>query len=357
MRIYKIACLFLSVFMVVSLCACAETRSPSGGELDNGSTVSTDFVPNGTSKPEEKPIEYFENPLTGVKDITEEETLLRPTAVIINNIGNAQKVQSGVGRADVVFETEVEGGITRLLALYQAPDENIAHIGSVRSARVVFAELTASMNAVLLYHGMDEVYCRPRLNELNVTRLEISQKAYGERIDNGESWEHRLYTSGSSAAAARDSIAKKNDAERNSWMNFDSERAAAEKIAKSVKVKFRGSQTTDFFYNEETGKYSRGRNGNILKDYFTGEEETFTNVFVLKTTSSLYEDGYHRNVKLSGGEGYYVTKGGYEAITWTKTGEKSAIEFKNSAGELLTVSAGNSYICIVDKNAAKVTFG
>ncbi len=356
MRFLKIISLILIAALALSLAACSKTPSLSGSELEGADpTVSTDFDPNGTSSSEPE-IEYFINPLTGLRTLTEDQLLYVPTAVIVNNISNAQRIQSGVGKADVVFETEVEGGITRLLAVYKAPTDDISHIGSIRSARVVLAELAASMNAALLYHGMDEVYCRPRINALGIDRLEISEKAYGKRINNGESWEHRLYTTGASAAQARDKITDKLSSAEQPWLSFSETKTAANQPAKKIAVKFRGSKTTDFFYNEATGNYSRGKNGTILKDYFTDEEEIFTNIFVLKTSTSLYSDGYHREVKLSGGEGYYITKGGVESITWSKSGDHSYITFKDSSGQTLSVTPGNSYICIVDKNAGKVTF-
>ncbi len=355
MRVCKTVCVFLSLVILISLTACSKTPSLSGSELENtDSTVSTDFDPNGTSS--EPQVIYFLNPLTGLYELTEEQTHLVPTAVVINNISNAQRIQSGVGKADVVFETEVEGGITRLLAVYQAPDESISHIGSVRSARVVFAELAASMKSVLLYHGMDEVYCRPRLRSLGVKNFELSEKAYGSRINNGESWEHRLYTTGSLAASARNSLVKQQTEASEPWLSFSETKEASAEPAKKISVKFRGSKTTDFFYNEATCNYSRGVNGAILKDYFTKEESTFTNIFVLNTSTSLYSDGYHREVKLSGGSGYYMTKGGAEPITWSKNGDSSYIKFKNSAGESLLVTPGNSYICIIDKNAGQLTY-
>ena len=41
----------------------------------------------------------------------------RPIAIMINNIGEAMP-QSGIGQADVIYEMVVEGGITRLMAVY-----------------------------------------------------------------------------------------------------------------------------------------------------------------------------------------------------------------------------------------------
>lgn len=349
----------MSLLLVLSLAACSQAQSLSGGELENTDpTISTDFDPNGTSSDPEPPvqIEYALNPLTGLKTLTEEEVGFKPVAVAVNNLKAAQKIQSGIGKADVVFETEVEGGITRLLAIYKAPTESIPHIGSVRSARVVFAELASSMNSVLIHHGMDEVYCRPVLNSLGTSRIEISEKAYGERLTNGLAWEHTLYTSGVLLRSVITSKGYTSGGSTEPWLAFSEERTVpAGGTAKNITVKFNGASSTNFFYNEETGNYSRGVGGQRLKDYYTGEEETFTNVFVLKTPITMYDDNYHSNVSLGGGSGYYITKGGYEEITWSKTGPNSPISFKNAAGEELAVTPGNSYICIVDSSSGKFT--
>ena len=66
-----------------------------------------------------KPVEekYAVNPLTGLKNLPKEKANARPVAVMINNISVAQRVQTGLNAADIIYETEVEGGITRLMAV------------------------------------------------------------------------------------------------------------------------------------------------------------------------------------------------------------------------------------------------
>ena len=59
------------------------------------------------------------NPLTGIADISKDALSRRPVAIMVNNVSTAQGVQTGVADADIVYETEVEGGITRLMAVYQ----------------------------------------------------------------------------------------------------------------------------------------------------------------------------------------------------------------------------------------------
>jgi hypothetical protein len=92
--------------------------------------------------------------LSGVlvkKEISER----RPVAVIVENHPDSRP-QTGLDKADIVYETVAEGGITRFLALYQTAEEAV--IGPVRSARPYFAELASEYGAVFAHvGGSDEV--------------------------------------------------------------------------------------------------------------------------------------------------------------------------------------------------------
>ena len=56
----------------------------------------------------------------------------KPIAVVIENHPDARP-QSGLNKADLVYETFAEGGITRFLAIFQTQEHK--EIGPVRSAR------------------------------------------------------------------------------------------------------------------------------------------------------------------------------------------------------------------------------
>ena len=73
------------------------------------------------------------NDLTGewVTDRTEEYG--RPIAVMLNNISDAMP-QCDIGKADIVYEMKVEGGITRLLGIFN-DYSNLEKLGSVCSCR------------------------------------------------------------------------------------------------------------------------------------------------------------------------------------------------------------------------------
>src|SRR5699024_2187016 len=59
--------------------------------------------------------------------------------------------QSGLSKADIVFEMLTEGNITRFLAIYQSTEPEV--VGPVRSAREYFFNLASGYDAIYVYHG------------------------------------------------------------------------------------------------------------------------------------------------------------------------------------------------------------
>ena len=70
-------------------------------------------------------------------------------AIKVDNYPQARP-QSGLDNADVVFEEPVEGGITRLVAVFQCQDA--AAVGDVRSARAVDALILDQLSRPLFVH-------------------------------------------------------------------------------------------------------------------------------------------------------------------------------------------------------------
>jgi hypothetical protein len=95
-------------------------------------------------------------PLSGVPAPTG-GVLNRPAmAVKVDNYPTARP-QSGLDKADIVFEEPVEGGITRYVAVFQCNDA--ALIGPVRSARNIDIGILGQLGRPLLAHvgGIDPV--------------------------------------------------------------------------------------------------------------------------------------------------------------------------------------------------------
>jgi len=90
-------------------------------------------------------------PLTGAVRHKGQNNKRPALAVKIDNVSDALP-QSGLNNADVVVEELVEGGLTRLMAIYQC--SQAATIGPIRSARISDADVLALLHgSVLGYSG------------------------------------------------------------------------------------------------------------------------------------------------------------------------------------------------------------
>lgn len=298
----------------------------------------------------------YKNPLTGISGISADKADDRPIAIMINNISTAQPVQTGIAKADIVYETEVEGGITRLMAVYQ--DVTAAEkIGSIRSARYPYVDLALGHNAVYLHRGQDNTYCGPHLKDID--DIDISESNYAVRLKNGLAKEHTLYTYGQKLWSGLVNDGYKTErSSSDPWVSFADEETPVtfDNAANSVSVPFSASYKTVFKYDSAQGKYTRYFGNTLRKDYFTGETENFKNVFVLLTTIKNYSDGYHRQVALEAGDGYYCVNGTYTPIKWSKGSAKSGFKFTSADGGELTVNPGNSWVCIADKSTSQPAF-
>lgn len=338
----RILSVFAALAIIFTLCACG-TTPPTSDELDE--------IPVVSSEPEPEPEpELAINNLTGEKNLPLDATGKKPVAVMVNNAGVAQRVQSGLDKADVVFETEVEGGITRLIALFSDPS-NLSAVGTIRSLRVPFADIACGMDAILFYHGIDPTYCASHLKTLPMNSFVVDAKTYGYRDrSNGLAYEHTLYTTGEKIDKVISDKKFNYASSRGPWLTFNSseEPIIPAGVATNITAKFSTASTTKFLYNTELKKYARAnKNGTAYTDLSSGNQELFTNIFILKTTISYYPDGKHRKVDLSSGTGYYATVGGFEEINWKKGSSTDNFSFTKADGSPLTVNQGNSYVCIM----------
>lgn len=91
------------------------------------------------------------NPLTGLAYPSQEAMSRRNLIVKVSNWPPKVRPQHGLNQADLVYEYEAEGGVTRFAALYRnnAPEQ----VGSVRSARLLDIELISMYAALLAYSG------------------------------------------------------------------------------------------------------------------------------------------------------------------------------------------------------------
>lgn len=134
------------------------TPSPTATFTPTNTPTAT-FTPTNTPTPTPTPIGPFFypegiNPLTGQMYPNEEARNRRNLIVKISNFPPIVRPQTNVNMADVVFEVEAEGGVTRFAAIFRSQMPDL--VGSVRSARLLDLELLPMYQALLAYSGTSE---------------------------------------------------------------------------------------------------------------------------------------------------------------------------------------------------------
>jgi hypothetical protein len=105
-----------------------------------------------TIGPREFPEGY--NPLTGLPYPSEEALNRRTLILKISNFPEVVRPQYGLSEADLIYEYEVEGGVTRFAAFFRSNMPTM--VGPIRSARLMDIELVNAYQALLGYSGANE---------------------------------------------------------------------------------------------------------------------------------------------------------------------------------------------------------
>ena len=138
---------FLLALLLFLTTGCGKKSAPTPAEEPETPPV----IEEPAAEPEVEPLPDVPtgtNPLTGLP-IEPEYEQRRPVAVMLNNLKKAQP-QLGNSQADIIYEVPAEGGITRMLAVYQSL-EDVGSIGSIRSARPYYIELALGHDALYVH--------------------------------------------------------------------------------------------------------------------------------------------------------------------------------------------------------------
>lgn len=282
----------------------------------------------------------------------------KPVAIMINNIGEAMP-QSGIGNADLIYEMIVEGGITRLEAVF-TDYSGLTKIGPVRSARQYYVRNAEFLDAFYVHCGCSE-YAENELAQGKVTDLD-AMNAVGNYMtyrDSSRVAPHNLYTSEEGLNDAIDYVGE-GTSHRDNYspmfmFNAQVQDLANGKAANKITTAYNGSRIPWFEYNSEDQKYYRFQYGDKQIDDQTGEQLRFQNVLVLFATT-YSPNGYLMEVEnYKEGDGYYASNGSYIPIRWKC--EDGTVHYYTEDGKRLRMNPGKTWITYFDDaNREGVTF-
>jgi hypothetical protein len=280
---------------------------------------------------------------------------------MINNIKEALPMH-GLNGADMIYEVLAEGGVTRLLAVYQNPAD-VGAVGSVRSSRHYFLDLAQGLDAIYVHAGgSPQAYTE--FVSRKVDHLDGVKVSYpffyrdSARASSGYAYEHRLFLNGAKLATYLNEVSKLKREHPEDYtlpLEFaDDGTPKGGEAALKISARYSGYKTGVFDYDKETSKYKVSEYGKPMNDGADSTQVSVTNVVILKVSvNAIKGDTSGRiNVTLTGeGEGWYACGGKYVEITWSKKSYSAPFVYKlKSTGEDVVFGRGVSYINIIPKS-------
>lgn len=363
----KILLFVLALTLALSACSSPSAENSTAPTPD-ASPAATQEVSTPAPTPEgpEVILSHVSNPLTGLP-LEHGDPNDRPIAVMLNNLKGALP-QLGQSQADIIYEVLAEGGITRMLGLYQST-KDVTAIGSIRSARTYYLELALGHDAIYLHAGgSPDAY--DKISKWKVTSLDGVSGSYtslmwrdeGRRKSLGAV--HSVITTGEAIAKnlPNYNIRLTHQDGYSYTMNFadtaDLTSAHGGQPAQTVTVPYSGYKTGLFEYDPQAGTYLVSEYGKPYIDGNTKEQVSVTNVLVVKTACTLIQGDTSKRITVdlsSGGEGWYACGGHYVPIRWEKDFPDGQLRYYTQDGARLTLQAGKTYVNIVPLSA-NVTF-
>ncbi len=287
----------------------------------------------------------------------------RPIAVMLNNIKEAQPM-SGTSMADVFYESVVEGGLTRMMGIFENYD-GLEKIGSVRSCRNYFVYYALEFDSIYCHYGQS-AYAKPLLDQDFVNNLS-GLAMEGDTVyyrTNDRTPPHNAYAS---AKGIEKGIEMK---------GYD------ENYSPDYKGKFTFAKDGDvitpsaagaydavhvepgylinkpwFDYNPDDGKYYRFEYDEPQIDAEDNKQLAVDNIVLQYSAwEKVDENGYLAFDCHSGGKMTYISHGKAIDGTWTRfDGDTGAVRYFDSDKNEVVFNQGKTWVLIIqDSTADKV---
>lgn len=278
-----------------------------------------------------------------------EETDSRVIAVMIDNDNSDARPHAGIEDAFLIYEAYVEGGATRMMALFK--DVQTEKIGPVRSSRHYFLDYALENDAIYVHYGWSPKAQAdiPALGVNNINGV----------LDGGVVfWRDNTYTRGYHNAFTSiekiTNFAKKTKDYRdtsevsNFKKNTKDKDIEGDSVNKIV-LPYAGFYNVSYEYDKTENYYKRY----INKNAHTTQKNNHispTNIIIQKAvnyTISGDASGRQELNTVGTGEGFFITGGNVAKITWSKPDRKSKTTYKFENGEEISLNPGQTWIQIV----------
>lgn len=275
----------------------------------------------------------------------------RPVAVMIENT-KACLPQYGIGNAGVIYECVVEGGITRMMAIFD-DYSGLDQIGNIRSSRPYYVYFASEYDAIYMHAGgnpaaFELIDDKNLVDNLNALTLE-GKKGSSASYRTGKS-EHTLYTNSDGIDIGIKKLGYDTTLPSNYEPHFkfaeDGNTLESGKDCQAIQLYYYTNKPY-WIYNEEDGLYYRYEFNQKQVDAVSGQQLTAKNIIIQNVDWWTYEGSQYLGYLLSynTGTGKFISNGKMIDIVWSKDGDTDVTHYYDlNTGEEIQLNVGTTWI-------------
>ncbi|MDD6419148.1 MAG: DUF3048 domain-containing protein [Clostridium sp.] len=310
------------------------------------------FTDINTTKTEKKKITIYD-----------EDSNKRPIAVMIdNNVGYSSQV--GLQDAFVTYEAIVEGGLTRMMAIFK--DTNTSLIGPVRSSRHYFLDYALEYDSLYAHYGWS-TFAENDIKSLRVNNINglYVDSAYWR--DRKIAAPHNVFTNIETLYKSAENLGYQTITDEWEALPITSDNVDLTKIknktctdtdcdtglvqANKVTIPYSNSQTRSYAYDSERKVYLRYMNHNAHIDRDSKEQYHYKNIIIIKVKNKTLDSYGRQDLDTTGTkEAYYITNGYAIPITAKKDSRSGKTIYNYMDGSEVKLNDGNTFIQIEPVN-------
>ena len=278
----------------------------------------------------------------------------RPFAIMIDNHSDAWP-QAGLNQAYMVYEIIVEGGETRLMALFKGVD--LDKIGPVRSARHYFIDYAMENDAIYVHFGQSP-QAQSDINTYSIDDIN------GIAEDGTTFWRvkdkyapHNAVTSTEKLLESAKSKNYRTTSTEESVLNYVVDEVNLEEglAADTITIPHSDLQTVTYEYDKENKVYVRYARGEEQTDWDTDEPVTTKNIIITFCNNYTLSDSENKGRQglrnIGTFDGYYITNGRAIQIQCIKNARDEKTIYQDMNGKEIQVNDGNTFVNICPTSA------
>jgi hypothetical protein len=289
------------------------------------------------------------DPLTGLPPTSAAAATRPALGVKIDNVEGAWP-QAGLNQADIVFDIPVEGGLTRLLAIFHSQD--VALFGPIRSARPVDADLLHLLgHAYFAFSGGTSSDLGPINDHSNATPMwwDVTPSLFVIRHDHAIP--HQVFGTTAMLYAGGEQRSPSTTPPP-PMFSYAATPPAGAAAATSITAQY-SAATAGWTWNGK--QYLRIQSGHpdLLID---GSQVSATNVVVMSVAvqNTAAHDSHGTVVPLpiviGKGQVWVFRNGVMVKGTWSRPSENSPMKLQTSTGQIIALAPGRTWVEILPNN-------